>query len=207
MVMSAAHAVDTDIGDARWKCVSSMLVSGHVLQNDGGIDECLERTLKHAWRAFYANCSGRVIKNVPVNCKLRLLKACVGPIIDYRCSRWPFTITHAKRLDALQRNMLATILDIWTSSQVLATQRNHSLKNFVGLRPLSNVPKANGVCVGRCVYVIGTRTFIGNAMTDVGVLCYLVYNRPSFCKSNVVAMAALVPVFSQVSARLAGRSP
>ena len=87
-----------------------MKVLGHWLQRDGGVDQCFNDTLKCIWKAFFANCAGAELSRLPFKARISLLLRSVVPILRFKWTRWPFTISKALHLDAIQRRMIGILL-------------------------------------------------------------------------------------------------
>ena len=83
---------------------------GYLLSLDGSFRACLENAIGGAWRAFWSNLGYRKSKALPIKLKLRQLERNVAPILLFRASRWPFCLTHAKRVDRVQRRMIKIIM-------------------------------------------------------------------------------------------------
>ena len=49
---------------------------------------------------------------MPLSARLAVLSRAVVPVLRFRWSRWPFTISRAQLLDGIQRRMLSIILGI-----------------------------------------------------------------------------------------------
>ena len=64
------------------------------------------------WRCFWANAGSRPAQVLSSSLRVRLLSKTVGPVYDYRNSRWPPQQTIGKEVDALQRKMAASILRV-----------------------------------------------------------------------------------------------
>ena len=68
LVMAPAAADDTPVSDStRWPVVQSMEALGHVLEHDGAIETCFNRSCNNAWKAFFANCGARDASNLPIS--------------------------------------------------------------------------------------------------------------------------------------------
>jgi len=112
-VMAPLRAADTSVTDeSKWPVVQTMRVLGHYLQHDGSTDYCFDVTLKQCWKAFFANCMTRHSAQMPVTSRLSLLSRAVLPVLRFRWTRWPFTISRAQLLDGVQGRMLSIILGI-----------------------------------------------------------------------------------------------
>ena len=87
-----------------------MKVLGSWIQNDGGIDTCFTEAVGKAWKAFFANCAGAKAEKLPIALKLALVGRAALPILGFKWTRWPFTVSKAQELDAVQRRMYTIIL-------------------------------------------------------------------------------------------------
>ena len=95
-----------------WPISATFLALGHIISPDGSIAACFDRTVKHAWRAFWANEGAQCLKPFSLELRLKRLQTFVFPVIAYRMTRWPYQLTAAKRLDALQRRMISIVLNV-----------------------------------------------------------------------------------------------
>jgi len=98
--------------EERWKQVSSFRALGHILQPSGSIDGCFATTIASAWRAFWGNIGKAIFRNFQISVKLKRLQSIVFPVISFRLSRWPFTLSKAKALDRVQRKMVGIMLGV-----------------------------------------------------------------------------------------------
>ena len=73
---------------------------------------CLENTIGQMWKAFFANCVGKVAKKMSCAVRIKLLARAVLPILRCRWSRWAFTLSRADTLNGLQNRMVGIILDV-----------------------------------------------------------------------------------------------
>ena len=78
----------------------------------GSITACFTATINAAWKQFWANIGKPVFKPCHAQLKLTRLDTLVFPIINFRLSRWPFSIAKAKILDRVQRRMVGVIVNI-----------------------------------------------------------------------------------------------
>ena len=86
---------------------SNFGVLGHCLAYDGRIRPCWQATRSAMWTAFWANSghsSSRCLSNTE---RAMLVQRAVRPLLDFRCSRWPFQKEIAKEIDRTQRKMMA----------------------------------------------------------------------------------------------------
>ena len=111
MIMVADGADDHSTCDPDiWPICTNMEALGHLLENDGSVNACFTRTVRNMWKSFFGNCSSYDAKKLPIKCRLQLLRRAVVPILRFRWTRWPFTITRARQLDRLQRRMLSIVI-------------------------------------------------------------------------------------------------
>ena len=89
-----------------------MRVLGHYLEHDGSTDNCYNITVTQCWRAFFGNCVSKSSLRMPVTARLTLLQRAVLPILRFRWTRWPFTVSRGRLLDGVQRRMMGIILGI-----------------------------------------------------------------------------------------------
>ena len=82
-------------------------VLGHIIEHDTSVLMCVNKTLRSAWAAFYANVSKPILKHASMAVKMRRIKSFVLPVVAYRFVRWPFCRTLALRLDRIQRKMIS----------------------------------------------------------------------------------------------------
>ena len=100
-----------------WPLSTEFHALGHILSPDGSISPCLDRSIKQAWKAFWANVGSSCLKPFALKLRLKRLDTFVFPVISYRMARWPYQITAAKRLDALQRKMISILLNLKTNPE------------------------------------------------------------------------------------------
>ena len=62
-------------------------------------------------RSFYGNLN-KGLKYASRRAKFRFLRTSVQSVARFRWARWPFQVSFAKRLDRVQRSMLASVFDI-----------------------------------------------------------------------------------------------
>ena len=93
-----------------WPIVTLFPCLGHVLQDDGGIRQCLTNTKRIMWKAFWGNCGQKAMKKAPLKLKCDLLNRSCKSIFGYRCSRWPSQPTIAKEVDRLLIKMVAALI-------------------------------------------------------------------------------------------------
>ena len=87
----------------KWPQVHSLVVLGHV----GSIRHCWQRTTLATRKCFCANAGSLCACELPPALKFKVLARSVGPVFEYRCSRWPLQLTIA-----VQCRILAAILRI-----------------------------------------------------------------------------------------------
>ena len=63
-------------------------------------------------RHYFPNCARGVAKTLPLSRRLQLLRRAVVPVLRFRWTRWPFAVTRANELDALQKQMLVILVDM-----------------------------------------------------------------------------------------------
>ena len=81
------------------------------MDDDGGVRSCSTQALSNMVRAFYANMT-LGLRSSSKATKIRFLQTCVRSISQFRWSRWPFTPTLAKKLDACQRRFLYPLFPV-----------------------------------------------------------------------------------------------
>ena len=89
-----------------WKCASVFPCLGHMLEASGSIVPCFDRVVSACWRAFWKNLSKPVAGQLALSLKMSVFSRCVTSVLTFRLARWPFTISNAKRLNAIQRRMI-----------------------------------------------------------------------------------------------------
>ena len=110
-VLAPANCNDTSTTDSvKWPICMEMKVLGSRIQSDGGIDTCFDEALGKAWRAFFANCAGANVDRFALSYKMTLIQRSVVPVLRFKWSRWPFTISRARQLDAMQRRMYSIVM-------------------------------------------------------------------------------------------------
>ena len=64
------------------------------------------------WRSFWANPGSTAARDLSVEARINLLSRAVGPVFQYRCSRWPPQKTLSLEVDTVQHKMAASILRV-----------------------------------------------------------------------------------------------
>ena len=96
----------------KWPVRSHFPVLGHLLDAAGSSWPCWQNTKRNMWRAFFSNCTGTLVKDLPASTRERLMGRCVLPICDFRSSRWSFHASLAADLDRQQRKMTSILARI-----------------------------------------------------------------------------------------------
>ena len=113
-----------------------MKTLGHWVSNTGSINHCFAQTIASAWRSFWANVGRNAFKRFSLALKKKRLSTMVFPIISFRCTRWPWTKTRARRLDAVQRKMIYIVLGIQKyateSPSEFAIRKNRFVSREIG---------------------------------------------------------------------------
>ena len=107
LILNGGSGLPDDAARAGWRAVKDMKVLGMMLCGDGSSTLCFENTIRSMWRAFYANIRHSGLRRSKVAIKQQLVKRAVTPNFTYRCARWSWSSTRAKRLDGVQNAMLA----------------------------------------------------------------------------------------------------
>ena len=96
-----------------------------------------------AWRQLWANRGKPIFKSFRVRLKMKRLNALVFPILNFRLSRWPFSVTKAKRLDHLQRKMVGIVCGVrllaGESFEVYWRRRNRFISELIGRNTWSSI--------------------------------------------------------------------
>ena len=96
----------------RWKRVSTFVVLGHRLQQTGSIESCFDFVVRQAWKAFWKNVGQASCSRMSVRLRISMIERVVFPILNFRLSRWPFTLKYSRRLCTIQRKMVAVVLRV-----------------------------------------------------------------------------------------------
>ena len=64
------------------------------------------------WQAYYGDVRHSSLHTSQIAIKQQLLQRAVAPVFAYRCPRWTWSATRAKRLDAIQNVMVAKCLRV-----------------------------------------------------------------------------------------------
>ena len=86
-----------------------MEVLSHVITDDASAGAGFRVFMEKAWRAFFANSGHRNARGVGNHRRINLLNRTVTPLLRFWCPAWSCCQSLAKRLDAMQRRMIATI--------------------------------------------------------------------------------------------------
>ena len=111
--MAPAGSLEAPGPHERWKRGTTFPVLGHVLRNDGRQADDVAAGVNAAWKAYYAN-PGRLRNDRATSLKLRLrlLDRCCTSAWSWRASGWAPTRLLARTLNATQRKMVATLLQL-----------------------------------------------------------------------------------------------
>ena len=94
-------------GDGRWTLKTSLKVLGHVLQDNGGINECYAKVTAAMQRCLFANLAQGLRRATPAG-RARFLDGCVLAVGRARFARWPWQRALAAELDTFQRAAIAS---------------------------------------------------------------------------------------------------
>eukprot|EP00449_Zooxanthella_nutricula_P016921 CAMPEP_0198530264 /NCGR_PEP_ID=MMETSP1462-20131121/26250_1 /TAXON_ID=1333877 /ORGANISM="Brandtodinium nutriculum, Strain RCC3387" /LENGTH=226 /DNA_ID=CAMNT_0044260135 /DNA_START=17 /DNA_END=697 /DNA_ORIENTATION=- len=97
---------------APYPVVSSFAALGHIIQDDGTTSQCWQATRAAMWRAFFANAGGGRGRKLGTRRGIVLNERAVGPVLDFRCSRWPFYERRAKEIARVQRAMTSIVMGV-----------------------------------------------------------------------------------------------
>ena len=111
-VLATKGNPDGEPCNTTWSQVSSMKILGQFMQNDGGTDICFRQTLGALWRSFFANAGSRAARRMSQRARMRLLNGATRPVLCFRLTRWPFLISRARQLDAIQKKMISITLKL-----------------------------------------------------------------------------------------------
>ena len=110
--MAAGGSTEESPDKHKWPRCKSFIVLGHTLAEDGSIRPCWQHTRQSMWKSFWANAGSRCGHELAVPLRVGLLAKTVGPVFDYRNSRWPPQKTVGIEIDRVQCKMVASILRI-----------------------------------------------------------------------------------------------
>jgi hypothetical protein len=110
-VMSASPD-NNDHDDSKWPLCACTDVLGHLISYDSSPWPCWRRTEKRMWGAFWKNCVGQQTRGLSVQQRCKMMNRCVRPVLFFRNTRWPFTISLADAQRKLQRKMLVQFLQV-----------------------------------------------------------------------------------------------
>ena len=88
-----------------------MKTLGHHPDDDGSVRSCSRHVFAATSGSFWGNASKGLLKSSRA-AKLRFLCTSMCTIARFRCSRWPYTRSLAKRLDAEQRRYLYRLFPV-----------------------------------------------------------------------------------------------
>ena len=73
---------------------------------------CWHRTKRSMWGAYWWNCVGPSTRGLSLRDRCCLLNRSVRPVLCFRNTRWPFTLSLAEEQNRLQRRMLSQFLQV-----------------------------------------------------------------------------------------------
>ena len=133
--MAVWGAEDAEESVDGWKNLKGFKALGHLLEHNGSVETCFEKSLNNAWRSFWANVGKSLFKKFGVSIRLARIKRLVFPVVSYRLVRWPFSIARAARLDKAQREMIAIVIRVikreGETPQAYAHRRNAAVRSFI----------------------------------------------------------------------------
>ena len=94
----------------RWPIAKTIVVLGHVLQNDGGIGADWKVTCAKMWGVFWKCVVHGQTTRVQQRETMRSLQQCVFACAQWKLSRWPFQETVAVKMDHMQAEMMRCII-------------------------------------------------------------------------------------------------
>ena len=109
---TVARGGDDAVSSDLWVPSDTFNVMSHMISNNGSIAADVNDVEACCWRAFFANCARRDVRQVNDVLMARLFGRCVTPIFAFRCPRWPFRPKLANDLDRTQRRMLSCVVKV-----------------------------------------------------------------------------------------------
>ena len=103
---------DSDDFPPHWPRTNCFPGLGHLISSDGSISDCWQNTKRQMWAAFWRNVSTAETKKFALRIRIAQMVRTVQPILVYRLTRYPFTITMAENLDRLQRKMISIAMGL-----------------------------------------------------------------------------------------------
>ena len=97
------------------------------------IDGCFAQTVRSAWKAFWGNIGKPQFKSFSFKLKKRRIETLVLPILKFRMTRWPWTLTKANSLDQIRRKLYSVVLLLKPHSDEsweCFTRRKRRILNF-----------------------------------------------------------------------------
>ena len=124
---------------AKWPRCEQADVLGHLVSSDCSPWPCARRTEKSMWAAYWKNCVGPNLRDLSLRDRCCLLDRSVRPILFFRNTRWPFTISLADHQNKLQRLMLSHFfkLERWPVEDLDAYHRRR-------MRAIASVARQHG---------------------------------------------------------------
>ena len=110
-VMKALGHPEDDEEHEGFKECSTFPCMGHLLDKDSGITSCFKNTATSMWRAFHSNAGALELRGKPVS-QVRVFHRTVSPVFTYRCSRWPWAITAARKVNRTQTLMFGRMMNL-----------------------------------------------------------------------------------------------
>ena len=100
-----------------WRVVTSEKVLGHILTNNGSIDQDFDAMRNSMWASFWMNFKP-ALQKADANIKRRFLDGSVKALGQFRWTRWPYQKSVAKALDQTQSHMVSMLFPtVWLDGE------------------------------------------------------------------------------------------
>ena len=103
---------DVAVAWPSWRFVESLRCLGVRVSWDGSVKDDLQEWRAAVLMAVARNASGIVRKCFSEDARLRLARIFAQPLLDYRACRWPCTPAVGRFVDAVQRRVVASMLEV-----------------------------------------------------------------------------------------------
>jgi len=95
-----------------WAAVEHLAVLGHFVSNNCSIEVDVDKGIRSAWRAFFANPASDIAKTGGQKRQWKLFHSTVVPAIAYKWSMWPPQKHQEAKVDNTQSCMIAAMMNL-----------------------------------------------------------------------------------------------
>lgn len=105
-----AYPCDVNV-PSPWQRLTTLQCVGHHIDDDAGISSCFSACFAAMCQPFYSKLTSGLLRASEA-ARYRVLNSCVRTVASFRSSRWHYTKSYASKLDALQRKLLTTLMQV-----------------------------------------------------------------------------------------------